>query len=36
MLDYFFYSIIGTGIFVALAVVFFIAVLIGNRMWWWL
>jgi hypothetical protein len=36
MLDYFFYSIIGTGIFVALAVVFFIAVLIGNRIWSWI
>jgi hypothetical protein len=36
MFDHFIYSIIGTGIFFILAVVFFVAVLIGNRIWWWI
>jgi len=36
MFDNFFYSIIGASIFFVLGVVFFIAVLIGNRFWLWI
>jgi len=36
MFDHFVYTIICTGIFFVLSVAFFIAVLVGNRVWWWI
>jgi hypothetical protein len=36
MFDHLVYSIIGAGIFFVLAIVFFVAVLIGNRVWSWI